>query len=114
MEVNEARRLKELEDENRRLKHMVADLSLDKDDPKPENEKLEVGDGRPNVVLWTEAEGGQMPRKRHTDEQIKYASRQAEAPRKRACFWQLYLGLSAIFVQVSGLSCLKQFHHEVS
>ena len=31
MEVNEARRLKELEDENRRLKHMVADLSLDKE-----------------------------------------------------------------------------------
>jgi len=29
MEVSEARRLKELEDENRRLKHMVADLSLD-------------------------------------------------------------------------------------
>jgi putative transposase len=27
LEVNEARRLKELEDENRRLKHMVADLS---------------------------------------------------------------------------------------
>src|SRR5947209_24562 len=31
LEVNEARRLRELEDENRRLKHMVADLSLDKD-----------------------------------------------------------------------------------
>jgi putative transposase len=30
LEVSEARRLKELEDENRRLKHMVADLSLDK------------------------------------------------------------------------------------
>jgi putative transposase len=30
MEVK-ARRLKELEDENRRLKHMVADLSLDKE-----------------------------------------------------------------------------------
>jgi len=29
MEVSEARRLKDLEDENRRLKHMVADLSLD-------------------------------------------------------------------------------------
>jgi putative transposase len=29
MEVNEARRLKELEDENRKLKHLVADLSLD-------------------------------------------------------------------------------------
>ena len=29
--VSEARRLKELEDENRRLKHMVADLSLDKE-----------------------------------------------------------------------------------
>jgi putative transposase len=28
--VNEAGRLKELEDENRRLKHMVAGLSLDK------------------------------------------------------------------------------------
>ena len=31
MEVSEARRLKELEDENRRLKHMVAELSLDKE-----------------------------------------------------------------------------------
>jgi putative transposase len=31
MEISEARRLKELEDENRRLKHMVADLSLDKE-----------------------------------------------------------------------------------
>ena len=31
LEVNEAQRLKELEDENRRLKKLVADLSLDKD-----------------------------------------------------------------------------------
>lgn len=31
MDVNEARRLRELEDENRRLKTMVADLSLDKE-----------------------------------------------------------------------------------
>jgi putative transposase len=31
MEVNEARRLKELEEENRRLKHLVADLSLDRE-----------------------------------------------------------------------------------
>ena len=31
MEISDARRLKELEDENRRLKHMVADLSLDKE-----------------------------------------------------------------------------------
>jgi putative transposase len=31
LEVNEARRLKELEDENRRLKTMVADLSLDRE-----------------------------------------------------------------------------------
>jgi len=30
MEVNEARRLKSLEDENRHLKKLVADLSLDK------------------------------------------------------------------------------------
>jgi putative transposase len=29
MEVNEAKRLKQLEAENRELKHMVADLSLD-------------------------------------------------------------------------------------
>jgi len=29
MEVSEARRLKQLDDENRRLKQMVADLSLD-------------------------------------------------------------------------------------
>lgn len=31
LDVNEARRLRELEDENRRLKHMVAALSLDKE-----------------------------------------------------------------------------------
>jgi putative transposase len=31
MDVKEARRLKELEDENRRLKHLVADLSLDRE-----------------------------------------------------------------------------------
>jgi putative transposase len=31
MEVNEAQRLKGLEDENRGLKHLVADLSLDKE-----------------------------------------------------------------------------------
>ena len=31
MEASDARRLRELEDENRRLKHMVADLSLDKE-----------------------------------------------------------------------------------
>ena len=31
MEVGEAQRLKGLEDENRRLKHLVADLSLDKE-----------------------------------------------------------------------------------
>jgi putative transposase len=31
MEVSDARRLKGLEDENRRLKHLVADLSLDKE-----------------------------------------------------------------------------------
>jgi putative transposase len=31
IEVSEARRLRELEDENRRLKQMVADLSLDKE-----------------------------------------------------------------------------------
>ena len=30
MDVNEARRLKQLEDENRRLKRLVADLTLDK------------------------------------------------------------------------------------
>jgi putative transposase len=29
LDVNEARRLKQLEDENRRLKHVVADLTLD-------------------------------------------------------------------------------------
>jgi putative transposase len=31
MEVGEAQRLKSLKDENRRLKHLVADLSLDKE-----------------------------------------------------------------------------------
>lgn len=29
MEINEARRLRHLEEENRRLKHLVADLTLD-------------------------------------------------------------------------------------
>jgi putative transposase len=31
MEVNEARRLRQLEEENRKLKHLVADLSLDRE-----------------------------------------------------------------------------------
>src|SRR6266480_7862885 len=31
MEVGEAQRLKQLEDENQRLKHLVADLSLDRE-----------------------------------------------------------------------------------
>jgi putative transposase len=31
MEVGEAQRLRSLEDENRRLKHLVVDLSLDKE-----------------------------------------------------------------------------------
>jgi putative transposase len=31
MQVSDAKRLKQLEDENRRLKQMVADLSLDKE-----------------------------------------------------------------------------------
>jgi putative transposase len=31
MQVNDAKRLRQLEEENRRLKHMVADLSLDKE-----------------------------------------------------------------------------------
>ena len=31
MEVSKAQRLRSLEDENRRLKHLVADLSLDKE-----------------------------------------------------------------------------------
>jgi putative transposase len=31
MDVNEARRLRQLEEENRRLKHLVANLSLDKE-----------------------------------------------------------------------------------
>ena len=31
MEVSEAQRLRRLEEENRRLKHLVADLSLDKE-----------------------------------------------------------------------------------
>ena len=31
MQVSEARRLRALEEENRRLKHLVADLSLDRE-----------------------------------------------------------------------------------
>jgi putative transposase len=31
MQASDARRLRQLEEENRRLKHMVADLSLDKE-----------------------------------------------------------------------------------
>ena len=34
MDVSDAKRLRALEDENRRLKEMVADLSLDKEAPK--------------------------------------------------------------------------------
>lgn len=40
MEVNEAKRLRELEDENRRLKKLVADLSLDNQMPKTVNSKF--------------------------------------------------------------------------
>ncbi|MCA9583398.1 MAG: transposase [Myxococcales bacterium] len=39
MEVNEAKRLRELEDENRRLKRLVADLSLDNQMLKTVNSK---------------------------------------------------------------------------
>ena len=39
MEVNEAKRLRELEDENRRLKKLVADLSLDNQMLKTVNSK---------------------------------------------------------------------------
>ena len=39
MEVNEAKRLRELEDENRRLKKLVADLSLDNQMLKDVNSK---------------------------------------------------------------------------
>jgi putative transposase len=31
MQISEAKRLRQLEDENRRLKHLVADLSLDRE-----------------------------------------------------------------------------------
>jgi putative transposase len=34
------------------------------------------------MVLWTKAKGGRMPRKGHTEEQIRYASRQAEGGKK--------------------------------
>ena len=39
LEVNEAKRLRELEDENRRLKTMAADLTLDKEALKAGREK---------------------------------------------------------------------------
>jgi putative transposase len=39
MEVSDAQKLKGLEDENRRLKHLVADLSLDKEVLKAVNSK---------------------------------------------------------------------------
>lgn len=39
LKVNEAKRLRELEEENRRLKQMVADLSLDKEALKSALEK---------------------------------------------------------------------------
>ena len=39
MEINEAKRLKQLEDENRRLKKLVADLSLDNQILKEINER---------------------------------------------------------------------------
>jgi putative transposase len=34
------------------------------------------------MVLWAEGEGGQMPRKGHTEEQIVYALRQVEGGKK--------------------------------
>src|SRR5262245_11988057 len=36
------------------------------------------------MVLWTEAKGGRMPRKGHTEEQIIRALREAEAGKKVA------------------------------
>jgi hypothetical protein len=53
MEASEGRRLKELEDENRRLKHMVADLSLDKEAHKGGDSKkrLELVGLRQDVAL---------------------------------------------------------------
>ena len=53
MEVNEARRLRELEEENRRLKQLVADLSLDREalkdgDPK---KRLELVGQRQDVAF---------------------------------------------------------------
>src|SRR5690348_7129386 len=40
LEVNEAQRLRQLEEENRRPKHLVADLSLDKEVLKPVIQKI--------------------------------------------------------------------------
>ena len=55
MEVSEAKRLKELEDENRRLKTMVADLSLDNQMLKAVNAKkwgALRSSARPRTGLW--------------------------------------------------------------
>ena len=59
MEVGEAQRLKQLEDENRRLKHLVADLSLDREacesgDPK---KRLELVGLRQDVAFVEQEKG---------------------------------------------------------
>ena len=53
MDVSEAQRLKSLEDENRRLKHLVADLSLDKEALKADRAKkrLELAGLRTDVAF---------------------------------------------------------------
>ncbi len=49
MEVGEAQRLRSLEDENRRLKQLVADLSLDKGALKAIYEKISLQSAHPFV-----------------------------------------------------------------
>ena len=65
MEVNEAKRLRELEEENRRLKTMVADLSLDK-------EALKAVDPKKRVELVS-AQAGRGVR----DDRYRYSERHA-------------------------------------
>jgi putative transposase len=74
LEVNEARRLKRLEEENRRLKHIVADLTLDNQVLKAVIAKTSRAQGEAGSdrvrdrALWAEREKGMRGHRADEDE----------------------------------------------